>query len=193
MAEAQEEEERGVTEDHRLPVQLVLLRRRRPVRRQQVPVPDQHPLGQGHVLDQDISPHLVLDIFKAGADGILLGGCHLGDCHYISGNYYTEKRVRLMKKLLEEAGVEPERLRLEWVSASEGEKFSKVVSEFTEQVRKLGPTKVKTDANQRSKVAAADDASETFRLKALVGKEINLVQKGQRVRATSWTRRSSRR
>jgi F420-non-reducing hydrogenase iron-sulfur subunit len=125
-----------------------------------------------------ISPHLVLDIFKSGADGIMLGGCHIGDCHYISGNYYTEKRVRLMKRLMEEAGMEPERLRLEWVSASEGEKFSKVVSEFTEQVRKLGPTKVKSDANQRSKVAAADDASETFRLKALVGKEINLVQKG---------------
>ncbi len=125
-----------------------------------------------------ISPHIVLDIFKAGADGILLGGCHIGDCHYISGNYYTEKRVRLMKKLLEESGLEPERLRLEWVSASEGEKFSKVVSEFTEQVRKLGPSKVKSDAVQKSKVAAADAASEEFRLKALVGKELNLVQKG---------------
>ena len=125
-----------------------------------------------------ISPHLVLDLFRAGADGILLGGCHIGDCHYISGNYYTEKRVRLMKKLLEESGLEPERLRLEWVSASEGEKFSKVVSEFTEHVRKLGPSKVKSDQVQRDRVAAADAAGETFRLKALVGKELNLVQKG---------------
>jgi F420-non-reducing hydrogenase iron-sulfur subunit len=125
-----------------------------------------------------ISPHIVLDIFKAGADGVLLGGCHIGDCHYISGNYYTEKRVRLMKRLLEESGVEPERLRLEWVSASEGEKFSKVVTEFTEQIRALGPSKVKADEKQRDRVAAADAASETFRLKALVGKELNLVEKG---------------
>lgn len=125
-----------------------------------------------------ISPHLVLDLFGAGADGILLGGCHIGDCHYITGNYYTEKRVRLMKKLLEESGVEPERLRLEWVSASEGEKFSKVVTEFTEQVRKLGPSKVKKDEKLKARVAAADAASEEFRLKALVGKELNLVNKG---------------
>jgi len=125
-----------------------------------------------------ISPHLVLDILKSGADGVLLGGCHIGDCHYITGNYYTEKRVRLMKKLLEESGLEPQRLRLEWVSASEGEKFSKIVTEFTEQIRKLGPSKVKKDEKLRSKVAAADGASETFRLKALVGREINLVNKG---------------
>jgi F420-non-reducing hydrogenase iron-sulfur subunit len=125
-----------------------------------------------------ISPHLVLDIFKAGADGVLLGGCHIGDCHYISGNYYTEKRVRLMKRLLEESGLESDRLRLEWVSASEGEKFSKVVTEFTEQIRKLGPSKVKQDEKLRTKVAAADGASETFRLRALVGKELNLVNKG---------------
>ncbi len=125
-----------------------------------------------------ISPHLVLDIFKAGADGILLGGCHLNDCHYISGNFYTEKRVRLMLKLLEDAGVEPQRLRLEWVSASEGEKFSKVVTEFTETIRKLGPSQVKKDAVLKSKVAAADEASDTFRLRALVGKELNLEKTG---------------
>jgi F420-non-reducing hydrogenase iron-sulfur subunit len=125
-----------------------------------------------------ISPHLVLDIFKAGADGVLLGGCHIGDCHYITGNYYTEKRVRLMKRLIEESGLEPDRLRLEWVSASEGEKFSKVVTEFTEQIRGMGPSKVKEDGGLKAKVAAADDASETFRLKALVGRELNLVNKG---------------
>jgi coenzyme F420-reducing hydrogenase delta subunit len=125
-----------------------------------------------------ISPHLVLDIFKAGADGILLGGCHLNDCHYISGNFYTEKRVRLMLKLLEDAGVDPKRLRLEWVSASEGEKFSKVVTEFTETIRNLGPSQVKKDAILRSKVAAADEASDTFRLRALVGKELGLEKTG---------------
>ena len=125
-----------------------------------------------------ISPHLVLDLFKAGADGVLIGGCHIGDCHYITGNFYTEKRVRLMKKLLETAGVDPNRLRLEWVSASEGEKFSKVVTEFTEQIGQLGPCKAATDDMVKTRIAAADDASETFRLKALSGKELNLVEKG---------------
>jgi F420-non-reducing hydrogenase iron-sulfur subunit len=125
-----------------------------------------------------ISPHLVLDIFKAGADGILLGGCHLNDCHYISGNFYTEKRVRLMWKLLEDAGVDPKRLRLEWVSASEGEKFSKVVTEFTETIRNLGPSQIRKDAVLKAKVAAADEASDTFRLRALVGKELGLEKTG---------------
>jgi coenzyme F420-reducing hydrogenase delta subunit len=125
-----------------------------------------------------ISPHIVLDLFEAGADGILIGGCHLNDCHYITGNFYTEKRVRLMKKLLEDAGVEAGRLRLEWVSASEGEKFSKIVTEFTEQVKKLGPSKVKKDAGFKTRVSAADEASESFRLKALVGKELNLEKQG---------------
>ena len=125
-----------------------------------------------------ISPHLVLDIFKAGADGVLLGGCHLNDCHYISGNFYTEKRVRLMWKLLEDAGIDPKRLRLEWVSASEGEKFSKVVTEFTDQVKKLGPSNVRKDNVLKTQVAAADCASETFRLRALVGKELDLEKKG---------------
>src|SRR4030042_70942 len=105
-----------------------------------------------------ISPHLVLDLFKAGADGVLLGGCHLNDCHYITGNFHTEKRVRLMKKLLEDADIDPSRLRLEWVSASEGEKFSKVVTEFTEHIRKLGPSKVKKNEKLMARVAAAGDA-----------------------------------
>jgi F420-non-reducing hydrogenase iron-sulfur subunit len=125
-----------------------------------------------------ISPHIVLNLFEAGADGILLGGCHLNDCHYITGNFHTEKRVRLMKKLLEDAGIDPSRLRLEWVSASEGEKFSKVVTEFTDHVRKLGPNKVKKDEGVKTRIEAADEASQTFRLKALVGKEFNLETKG---------------
>src|SRR4030042_3233 len=125
-----------------------------------------------------ISPHIVLDLFEAGADGILIGGCHLNDCHYITGNFYTEKRVRLMKKLLEDAGVEAGRLRLEWVSASEGEKFSKIVTEFTEQVKKLGPSKVKQDAGHRTRVSAADEAAQTVRLRALVGKELGIEKTG---------------
>ena len=125
-----------------------------------------------------VKPEYVFKAISQGIDGVLVLGCHIGDCHYITGNYYTEKRVRLMKRLLEESGLEADRLRLEWVSASEGEKFSKIVTEFTEHVRKLGPSKVKKDERLMARVAAADDASETFRLRALSGKEFGLVTKG---------------
>lgn len=81
----------------------------------------------------------VMEAFKSGADGILVGGCHPGDCHYINGNYKTQKRVIMMKKMLEGLGIEPERLRLEWISASEGKRYVKVIDEFVEEIRDLGP------------------------------------------------------
>lgn len=81
----------------------------------------------------------VMHAFKNGADGILIGGCHPGDCHYQSGNYQTLKKIKLLKIMLEDLGINPDRLRLEWISAAEGRKFAKVVDEFTEQIRKLGP------------------------------------------------------
>ncbi|RLF38818.1 MAG: methyl-viologen-reducing hydrogenase subunit delta, partial [Thermoplasmata archaeon] len=67
-----------------------------------------------------VDPEFVLDAFEKGADGVFIGGCHPGDCHYVSGNYRTRKRVIMMKKLLQEMGINPVRLRLEWVSATEG-------------------------------------------------------------------------
>jgi len=82
----------------------------------------------------------ILKAFEAGADGVLVAGCHPGDCHYISGNLKAEKEVEKTKKLLDLIGVGSERLRLEWVSASEGEKFARVVKEFTEQLREMGPS-----------------------------------------------------
>jgi F420-non-reducing hydrogenase iron-sulfur subunit len=85
-----------------------------------------------------IHPNLVVDALNHGADGILLCGCHPGDCHYQEGNLKAEKRAEAIKLMLEDFGIEPERFRLEWVSASEGPKFAQVVKEFTEQVRNLG-------------------------------------------------------
>jgi len=79
----------------------------------------------------------ILSAFLYGADGVLVTGCHLGDCHYISGNYKTERRVKLAKDLLNLAGIEPERLQLEWISASEGNKFAQVMTDFTEKIRAL--------------------------------------------------------
>ena len=86
-----------------------------------------------------VDPGYVLEAFRYGADGVFIGGCHPGDCHYMVGNYKTLRKVLLLKKLLLQLGIEPERLRLEWVSAAEGQGFARVVTDFTEKVRKLGP------------------------------------------------------
>ena len=85
----------------------------------------------------------VLEALRKGADGVLIAGCHPGDCHYQSGNYKTNRRIRLLKKLLADMGVEPERVRFEYVSASEGQKFAQVVTEFVRDLKKLGPSPLK--------------------------------------------------
>ena len=86
-----------------------------------------------------VDPTFVVKAFADGADGVLISGCHPGDCHYLEGNYKAMRRVPMLKNLLAQFGIEPQRLRLEWVSASEGEQFAALVKEFTEQVRALGP------------------------------------------------------
>ena len=86
-----------------------------------------------------VDPTFVLKAFAQGADGVLVAGCHPGDCHYLDGNIKTLRRIPLLRKMLAQFGIEPERLRLEWVSASEGERFKEVVNEMTETIRKLGP------------------------------------------------------
>ena len=86
-----------------------------------------------------VDPQFVLKAFAEGADGVLISGCHPGDCHYQEGNYKALRRAKLLSRVLQEFGIEKERFRLEWVSASEGVKFQHVVNEFTEQVKKLGP------------------------------------------------------
>jgi len=86
-----------------------------------------------------VDPQFVLKAFKEGADGVLISGCHPGDCHYQEGNYKALRRHRLLSKMLEQLGIEKERFRLEWVSAAEGAKFQQVCNSFTEEIRKLGP------------------------------------------------------
>ncbi len=90
-----------------------------------------------------VHPNLVIDALTKGVDGVLICGCHPGDCHYEDGNLKTEKRAEAIFLMLEDFGLEPERFRLEWVSASEGPKFAQVAREFTEQVKKLGPSPYK--------------------------------------------------
>ena len=86
-----------------------------------------------------VDPTFVVKAFRDGADGVLIAGCHPGDCHYSEGNYRMMARYPLIRKLIADFGIEPERVRLEWISASEGDLFAEVVTEFTEQIRDLGP------------------------------------------------------
>jgi F420-non-reducing hydrogenase iron-sulfur subunit len=86
-----------------------------------------------------VEPSLVLEAFRDGADAVFIGGCHPGDCHYQSGNYKTLKRTMMLKRLMQQLGIEEGRLRLEWISAAEGAKFAQVVREYTDQMRSLGP------------------------------------------------------
>jgi coenzyme F420-reducing hydrogenase delta subunit len=116
-----------------------------------------------------VDPAHILKVLRSGADGVFLGGCHIGDCHYLTGNYHTQHKVKMAQKLAEMAGLDPKRIRLEWVSASEGERFSKVVTEFTEEIKGLGPITVKTDEGLQKRLDAAIEAAKGQRLRTLVG------------------------
>jgi len=90
-----------------------------------------------------IDPEFILHAFEKGIDGVMVIGCHIGDCHYVSGNLEAEKKVKIVKKLLEIVGFESERLALEWVSAAEGMRFSRLIKDFVEKIRRLGPNPLK--------------------------------------------------
>ncbi|HZP89375.1 MAG TPA: hydrogenase iron-sulfur subunit [Actinomycetota bacterium] len=89
-----------------------------------------------------LDPQFVLAAFREGADGVLIGGCHPGDCHYQEGNVNALRRVELLRRMLGDLGIEEGRLRLEWISAAEGDKVQRVCNEMTEQVRALGPLRL---------------------------------------------------
>jgi F420-non-reducing hydrogenase iron-sulfur subunit len=90
-----------------------------------------------------IDPTFVVKALAEGADGVLICGCHPGDCHYVEGNYKAMRRFAALKRLLRSLGIEEERVRLEWVSASEGVRFAEIVNDMTEKTRRLGPSRVK--------------------------------------------------
>ena len=91
-----------------------------------------------------VHPNLIIDALTKGADGVIMCGCHPGDCHYQEGNLIAEKRAEAIELMLEDFGLEFERFRLEWVSAAEGPKFAQTLTEFTETIRGLGPSPYKT-------------------------------------------------
>lgn len=89
-----------------------------------------------------VDPQFILAAFAKGADGVLLGGCHPGDCHYVEGNYKALRRFKLLKKLTDQFGIENDRLRLEWISASEGEKVKTVIQDMVARIKALGPLRL---------------------------------------------------
>jgi len=94
-----------------------------------------------------VDPVFVIESLKKGADGVLISGCHFGECHYKSGNYKANRRIKLLKKYLEEMGIDPKRIRFEFVSASEGQKFATVVEEFVKELKELGPLALTLEAS----------------------------------------------
>jgi F420-non-reducing hydrogenase iron-sulfur subunit len=90
-----------------------------------------------------VDPVFILEALRKGADGVLVAGCHPGDCHYQSGNYKANRRMKLLKKLLEEMAIDPKRVRFEYISASEGAKFANVATEFVDELKKIGPNPLK--------------------------------------------------
>lgn len=123
-----------------------------------------------------VDPLLVLKAFEQGIDGVAVLGCHPGDCHYQTGNYEAENKMKMTIQVLEKIGIEPERLYLDWVSAAEGKRFSEVISDFTERIRKIGPIKQNKDYEQ--KISFGESIVESVRIRWLVGKERKLLEFG---------------
>ena len=93
-----------------------------------------------------VSPVYILSAFNKGVDGVLVSGCHPGDCHYIKGNYHARRKIYLVQKLIEFIGIEPERFQMSWISAAEGAKYAEVITDFVEKIKPLGPQeKLKVD------------------------------------------------
>ena len=129
-----------------------------------------------------IDPSMVFEVFIQGLDGVIIMGCHPGDCHYLTGNYNAEKKVNMIKMLLEKTDIEPERFHLEWVSAAEGPKFAEVIKDFTNRIRALGPNPIYkdkvADQSKMKRLLGAQQASENFRLRAVIGREKKLTEEG---------------
>lgn len=123
-----------------------------------------------------VDPVHVIDALKTGIDGVAVLGCHPGDCHYQTGNYEAENKMKMTRKVLEITDINKKRLYLDWVSAAEGKRFSEVISEFTETISQIGP--IKKDKNFQNKLILAQKIVESVRLRWLVGKQRELIEKG---------------
>ena len=123
-----------------------------------------------------VDPVFVLHAFFCGFDGVLVLGCHPGDCHYLTGNYHAEKKMNRLKKLLEIAGVATDRLYLDWVSAAEGTRFGQVVDSFVERIKREGP--LGKDNSLRQRLQAAELTVQNEKVRWLLGSELSLLEEG---------------
>lgn len=96
-----------------------------------------------------VDPLFILKALRLGVDGVLVLGCHPGDCHYQTGNYRTRRRIAVVKKLLEYMGIDPRRVQAGWVSASEGAKFAEVITQVTKEIKEIGPNRLFTEEKER--------------------------------------------
>jgi NADH-quinone oxidoreductase subunit E len=125
-----------------------------------------------------VDPEFIFEGFKVGIDGIIVMGCHPGDCHYLEGNYEAEKKFDMTAELLRLIGLE-KRVRLEWVSASEGNRFAEVISDFTAKIKALGPSPLarnNPDKELLIKLEALKQAAGNYRLRALVGRQRKITE-----------------
>lgn len=122
-----------------------------------------------------VDPAFIPRAFLVGYDGVMVLGCHPGDCHYLTGNYQAEKKIILTRKLLEMAGIGSERLLLDWVSAGEGERFSQVIRQFVEKIRGLGPFPL--DQEMKGRLHAVKASLEGEKIRWMVGKGPELIEK----------------
>jgi F420-non-reducing hydrogenase iron-sulfur subunit len=95
-----------------------------------------------------IDPLFIIKALRMGIDGVLVSGCHPGDCHYQTGNYYARRRIAVTRKFLEYMGIPPQRIQASWVSASEGSKFADVITEVTNEIKEIGPNRLFADDNE---------------------------------------------
>jgi coenzyme F420-reducing hydrogenase delta subunit len=126
-----------------------------------------------------VEPAYVLRALLRGSDGVLVLGCHFGDCHYISGNYRCRDRMEMTKELLKIAGVSPERLYVGWISAAEGRQFAEIVSSFTDQLTAMGPVgkgESENEGEMKENLTAAIDALSSDRVRWLIGERETLVE-----------------
>jgi len=123
-----------------------------------------------------VDPVFICQAFLCGFDGVLVLGCHPGDCHYLVGNYHAEKKVNRVKRLLDITGIRPERLYLDWVSAAEGARFAQIVNSFTERIKREGP--LDKDPSLFQRLRAAKLTVQKERVRWLLGNELDLIDKG---------------
>ncbi|NVM02626.1 MAG: hydrogenase iron-sulfur subunit [Candidatus Helarchaeota archaeon] len=125
-----------------------------------------------------VDPRFVINGLRKGLDGVIIMGCHFGDCHYLDGNYEAELKFKMLKKLLKFVNLD-ERLHLEWVSAAEGLRFSQVIKDFTEKIKALGPSplsKKDIDPEFLEQIQAIEDVAKNYRVRAFVARERNLIE-----------------